>query len=675
MTETAWQSSYPSYSPGKTALIGLLALLCLNSAAEERLVLESGPGQSGPLAWDVLRLVFEPHADGDGNWQLELQGMDLPGLQGSLTVICQQGGLRRARPWCGQGRFEWRPEGQETALAGRLFAPSGRQGIGIDLFDGQARLVVPWTDAGQAATARVKLDGLDLAALPEALVEVFWSGAIEGQVDGTIAWNGRALELALTLTGGGFDSPDGRFAGAGLALTLGGEVLPPVEDSPASFSFELAQQAGELLVGALYVPEPDQAVNASLSGRLQADGALVVTQFKLDDSGALTADGGFELAPAAQDRRLERLVIDSVNLNFPAAFVRWGEGLAGLYGVAGLDTQGRLAASLDWQRGQPPLYAVDFESLELEDDRGRFSINGLNGRVESRPDRQQADIEWQGLDLFRLAFGPSTLQAAAQAGDWRLREPLVLPLLDGGVVIESMALRAGDSPRPAIVLDARIDPLELTDLTRMLGLPEFGGSLSGRFPGIVFDAERIAFTGGIDVQAFSGGIRLRDLVIERPFGSLPALAAQVEFERLDLAQLTGAFNFGHMEGQLSGWMRDLRLLDWQPAAMDARLFTHEDAPSRRISQRAVENLSRLGGGAAALGTSLLSIFDEFPYRRAGLACRLDRNICHMDGVAAHANGGYYIVEGRLLPRLDIIGHRRLVDWPMVVAQLVAATRD
>ena len=71
---------------------------------------------------------------------------------------------------------------------------------------------------------------------------------------------------------------------------------------------------------------------------------------------------------------------------------------------------------------------------------------------------------------------------------------------------------------------------------------------------------------------------------------------------------------------------------------------------------------------------MLRMFEEFPYRRAGLACRLDRNICHIDGVAPHESGGFYIVQGRGLPHLDIVGHRRLVDWPRLVAQLVAMTR-
>jgi len=312
--------------------------------------------------------------------------------------------------------------------------------------------------------------------------------------------------------------------------------------------------------------------------------------------------------------------------------------------------------------------------VNIRDPAGRFAVESLDGRFQRDAQRLQADLIWDGFDLFSLAFGGSRLMAEGQPSGWKLTRPLRLPLLDGAVVVDHLAVDAEVAGEPAVTLDAGIEPLDLAELTRMLNFPVFGGALSGRFPGIRLSGDRIRFAGGIDVKAFSGGIHLSELVIERPFGSLPALAAQVEFERLDLGELTGAFNFGHMEGQLSGWMRDLRLLDWRPVAMDARLFTHEDTPRRRISQRAVRNLSQLGGGAAAIGATVLRMFEEFPYRRAGLACRLDRNICHIDGVAPNESGGFYIVEGRGLPHLDVVGHRRLVDWPQLVAQLVAMTQ-
>jgi hypothetical protein len=46
----------------------------------------------------------------------------------------------------------------------------------------------------------------------------------------------------------------------------------------------------------------------------------------------------------------------------------------------------------------------------------------------------------------------------------------------------------------------------------------------------------------------------------------------------------------------------------------------------------------------------------------------------MDGVAP-ADGGYYIVKGSGLPRIDVIGNQRRVAWTRLVRQLAAITES
>jgi hypothetical protein len=71
---------------------------------------------------------------------------------------------------------------------------------------------------------------------------------------------------------------------------------------------------------------------------------------------------------------------------------------------------------------------------------------------------------------------------------------------------------------------------------------------------------------------------------------------------------------------------------------------------------------------------MLRFFDDFPYDKLGISCRLENGTCEMGGVAPVANG-YYIVKSRLLPpRLDVIGYADRVNWRSLVAQLVAVTR-
>ena len=44
----------------------------------------------------------------------------------------------------------------------------------------------------------------------------------------------------------------------------------------------------------------------------------------------------------------------------------------------------------------------------------------------------------------------------------------------------------------------------------------------------------------------------------------------------------------------------------------------------------------------------------------------------MSGIARRGEG-YLIVEGRGLPRIEVVGFRRDVDWPMLVERLRIAT--
>jgi len=164
--------------------------------------------------------------------------------------------------------------------------------------------------------------------------------------------------------------------------------------------------------------------------------------------------------------------------------------------------------------------------------------------------------------------------------------------------------------------------------------------------------------------------------MERPFGSAPTLTGNVAIDDVDLEQITKVTGFGTITGRLDGRIRDLRLVDWSPVAFDARLETDRAWKGRkRLSQRAVKDISDVGGSGVAGGlqAKALAFFDDFAYERIGLACKLRDNVCTMDGVGS-AGDGYIIVAGAGLPRIQVVGFRRQVDWPTLVARLEAATK-
>jgi hypothetical protein len=84
----------------------------------------------------------------------------------------------------------------------------------------------------------------------------------------------------------------------------------------------------------------------------------------------------------------------------------------------------------------------------------------------------------------------------------------------------------------------------------------------------------------------------------------------------------------------------------------------------------VNNLTTVGGGgiAAGLQGAMLKLFKTFGYKRIGLNCTLQGTLCQMSGLESN-DGGYTIVEGSGLPRLQVIGHQTQVDWPTLVRRL------
>lgn len=667
--------SWRQYSRLAVACKPLLVLLLLPGVlmAESVVDLRSERGQLGGLTWHELALVYRPDRDGPGAWSLVIGGLELMPEAPPLDVElgCDSFQWSDRRPNCAEGQLSLALAGAEPMLVSSFRLGSPEEGdYRVALPHDDARVELHWRELPEGGVLEAVIDELPLDRLPPDWLNALGLDVLDGMVSGRLAWADGRLSAELHLAEALFDGIDGLLAGEGLELSLE-MTLDPMSE-PARLELELEQRSGEILVGPVYLPAPAQALALSMrlawdriNGRIQGD-------FDFSDPGSVRAAGRAVLGATDDGWDLQALSLPVLEVDLSRFWPRWLDGPAAAAGFGGLETAGHVDGDLHWERGRLERAQLELRDVSLDDPRGRLALYGLNAGLDGTDGQTRIDLSWDAARLLGLPLGIGRAAFHHDEVGLRLLQPLEVPVLDGAVAIDGLAwLDVAEVPS-RLVLDARIEPISLSLLTRELGLMEFGGTLAGRFPGVEYQDETLAFTGGIDIEAFSGRVRVDDLTVERPFGSLPALAAQVEFQRLDLLELTGAFDFGRMEGQMSGWARDLRLLDWRPVAMDARVFTHEDVPRRRISQRAVNNLSNLGGaGGAVLSGTLLRVFDDFPYRRAGLACRLSNNICYIDGVAPHESGGFLIVEGRGLPRLDVVGHRRLVDWPQLTRQLVA----
>ncbi len=345
----------------------------------------------------------------------------------------------------------------------------------------------------------------------------------------------------------------------------------------------------------------------------------------------------------------------------------------------GMEVAGTVAVELTTRTGGPLKGKVDIRDLYLEQGDKLFAVYGLNGTLVSTsdPEGESSRLSWEGGHLMQtVVLGAAEAVLRWQGETLKLAKPMHLPVLDGAIKVERFAI-GGDEAGPQVAFEGVITPISMAEVSRALGWPQLAGTLSGVIPGVAYEKGGITIDGAVLVRVFDGDIVIRDLRLEELFGVLPRVRANLELKALDLETLTRTFSFGKITGKLDGEIKDLYLEEWQPISFDARFATPEGDGSRhRISQRAVDNISNLGGAgvSGAVSRTFMRMFEEFGYSRLGISCRLQRGVCEMGGIGP-AKRGYYLVKGGGIPRIDIVGFNRYIDWKLLIAKLEDISRQ
>ena len=661
------------------ALLAALALAVPAAAEGRRLEAEVARVESPAAVLDDVILVLDwPEGAETGALEVRARRLRADALGYDLRNPRWRCTLARSEPgWACSGKASAAELGSATLEAGYV---QGTTRLSLRKGEGEFALQLPdATSGGTALVARALpaawLQPLLASAWPEAR---FTGGTL--QADLLLSTDeDEPVRLVGTLAtrGLGLDTEDGRIAAAGLGLD-GRMTLAFAAESKLDLSFDVA--GGEVLVGALYAALPERGATLQLIAN-GGDGNWTAPRLRWDDPGVLVLQGSMGLDSTGESV-LQQLQLHLASDDLARASERYLSGLLGTLGLGGLALSGGLEGTVDMAGGAIQQVLLTATAVDAGDADGRFAFDGLQGRLgwQRGEAAVKGEFHWDGARLYSLQLGAADVAWESTAGRWSLRQPLVVPLHGGTLALERLAWAPADQAggTPELALSATLADVQLAGLASALDWPPFTGTLSGRIPEVRYEEGVLALDGGLEVQVFDGRIEVGALRMERPFGVAPTLSTDIALNRLDLVPLTEAFGFGRISGRLEGRIAGLRLVDWEPVAFDAALRTSTSAPDkRRISQRAVTDLSSVGGSGivAGLQAQVLRMFDTFPYEQIGLSCRLDNNVCTMGGLgpAGGGAGGYTIVEGSGLPRITVVGHQRRVDWPVLVARLQAAT--
>jgi hypothetical protein len=268
-------------------------------------------------------------------------------------------------------------------------------------------------------------------------------------------------------------------------------------------------------------------------------------------------------------------------------------------------------------------------------------------------------------------LGASQLSLRLVGGQIELLQPWHQPLLESMIHIEQFQLDNLGKDQLHWQLRAQLEPIAMRTLSMAFGVPAFDGQLKLNKIAASYHNQQLQIDAPLRLEAFGGMMTVPRFKLEKPFSDQPTLQADLELNQLNLQTLTKITGFGEIQGQLSGYVRELQLINWQPIAFNAYFSTPPDSNlPHQISQKAINNLSNLGGGAAvnAISKSVLRIFENFSYQSLGWGCHLVKRVCQMRGVEPLTNG-YYLVKGGGLPRIDVIGYNNQVDWQVLVTRL------
>ncbi len=495
---------------------------------------------------------------------------------------------------------------------------------------------------------------------------------LSGKAAATVQATGNGADIGidaqLALADGGFQNADSTWIGEKLALSA---RLKAMLREPLQFDLQVSGEHGQSLTGPVLLDLDKNPLQLALHGTFGA-GNLHIESFdsRQKDLAQVTGSADVALSPFA----IRSAQIDAKQIRFPAAYASYLQLSLATTRFNQLVTRGDAAAVIRIAANQPVALTFTVGDFAFSDAAQKLDVGGVNAELHWSTGNAQTEpswLSWNSAQGWGVTGARSRLDFALHGRDFKLLQPARLPLFDGALRINTLAVQHAGQPDMAGDFDAVIEPISVAPMARAMGWPEFSGTLSGRIPGLTYRNKELSLQGDIEAQVFDGRVTASHLRVRDPMGDWPRLHGDITARNLDLELITRTFEFGSITGRLDVDVLGLETFGLSPVAFDLSLRTPPDDRSRhRISQRAVQNLSNIGGGGAgaALQSSLLRFFEQFGYSRLGLGCRLRNDVCDISGVEPAPNG-FYIMKGTGIPKLDIVGHNARVQWLTFVSQV------
>lgn len=491
----------------------------------------------------------------------------------------------------------------------------------------------------------------------------------------------------LTLTGAGFSSSDETVIGEGIEMKTTSVFESTLPFSQVNFRLDSEATGFELLIGKFYGSFKDRGLSLFAAGRYtKADGSVRITESRLNLSrtGSIQITG--TLSEVVESPFLDADIqingfSNSEAFNF---FVRdtYQEQLPILSRIRiDGESTARLLIKGDLKkfsaRGD-----INVTDMNIAADGSANAVRGIHLSLPvdltypEAPETQEAetfgylrikDISWSGVNLKDIEVYPSVHQNAII-----LKEDAEFPIMGGDMVLKNIFYGDILSPERELRLSVDIRNIDLDRASAAFGLPRFSGRLSGAIP-LVRLARNNLFTGGeIILEVFGGNVKIGNLSIDNVFSPITSVKSSIEFEEIDLGQLTSTFDFGHISGVIRGKIEDFVIVNGQAEGFHAFAESYKKkGVTQKINVEALKKISILGTGASpsVLDRGIYRFFREYGYEKLGFRASLKNDNLLLLGIENEGSRGYLVKGGVLPPKVDVINYTQNISFQEMVRRL------
>jgi hypothetical protein len=668
----------------------LLLLFGLAPAAHavDAIVLEVGELRVAGIPVEAASARLDLLSDKQTRVTIKARTATLPDPTGKLSdleLVCTSPVIAEPRFGCDAGQLTGR--GGPTGTIDAAMTAVMNTNTGVTTFGGRGLKLAGTTatfdgrldDKGwqvKGRTGTTTVEALRKFAAPwfELPKDITGDGKVSIEASAADAGKGTLVDATLNLDAVNLTNEASTIVTENLAAIA--RLRARLNEADTALELNVTGKQGQVLVNPVLLDFGKNpltlASNAILKGDLMTIGSLRLTQMNLIElSGAGSVNLAGEIPSVSGDFQLAKF-------QFPAAYTSYMQiTLATTRVLSDLKMGGSLNGEFSVRDNGITTLRISPKDLKVNDETDSLHLSNVNGEVNWRPagvaNAPQSKLTWSKGGAYGLSGGAATVEFLAQGAGFHITRPTKLPIFDGALAIDTLALGNLDGDNMEVAFKGNVEPISMPLLTKAFGWPEFSGTLAASVPGVTLKDNVLTFQGNVESEVFGGRIVGSNIRMQDPLGRFPQFFADVRARDLDLGLVTRTFEVGSITGKLEVDVLGLELFAWSPTAFSARLATPKGDKSRhRISAKAVSSLSNVGGGGGgvvqALQSGVLQFFDEYSYDKLGITCKLVGDVCEMSGIEP-AGVGYYIVKGAGLPRIDIIGSQGRVNWVQLMSSI------